>query len=70
VTAVSTPPKLLMAKEVAVLLGVHHRTVLELVREGHLRSIRFGSEGWHRFDPREVERFIQSFNREEGENDP
>ncbi len=50
--------RLLRAKEVAAILGVNPPRVHALVRNGQLRSIRIGDEGWHRFDPRDVERLI------------
>jgi excisionase family DNA binding protein len=57
-------PRLISAKEVARILGVSTKRVRELVRDGQLRSVRLGSEGWHRFDPREVERLIAGEPRE------
>jgi excisionase family DNA binding protein len=56
----TAPLRLLRAKEVAEMLGCSPSRVRELVREGQLRSIRLGEEGWHRFDPREVERLLEN----------
>jgi excisionase family DNA binding protein len=55
--------RLLSAKEVAAILNTSDKRVRELVRDGQLRSIRLGEEGWHRFDPREIERFLAGEER-------
>lgn len=55
----TAPLHLLRAKEVAAMLGCSAGRVRELVRAGELRSIRLGDEGWHRFDPRDVERLFE-----------
>jgi excisionase family DNA binding protein len=52
------PARLLSAKEVAATLGVRPHRVRELVRDGQLRSIRLSEAGNHRFDPRDIERFL------------
>jgi Helix-turn-helix domain len=54
---------MLRLKEVAELLRCHPNVVMGLVKSGQLRSVRFAGEpggrgGWHRFDPREIERFM------------
>ena len=54
----ATLPPLLSAKEVAALIGVRPARVRELVAAGEMRSIRLSEGGRHRFDPREVERFL------------
>jgi excisionase family DNA binding protein len=54
----TAPPRLLRVKEVAEILGCSEVYVRQLARDGKLRSIRFSREGFHRFDPRELERFI------------
>lgn len=56
----TAPLRLLRAREVAEILGCSPSRVRELVREGQLRSIRLGAEGWHRFDPRDVERLLET----------
>jgi excisionase family DNA binding protein len=56
--APTAPPRLLLIKEVAEILGTKPVYVRQLVREGKLRSVRLSPEGFHRFDPRELERFI------------
>jgi excisionase family DNA binding protein len=62
--AIGTEPlRLISAKEVAAILNTSPTRVRTLVRDGHLRSIRLGEEGWHRFDPREVERFLAGEER-------
>jgi excisionase family DNA binding protein len=41
------------------MLGVHRNTVLNLAREGRLRSVQFRTRGEHHFDRDEVERLIR-----------
>ena len=57
-STVAAPTRLLSVREVASILGVRPARVRELVRDGELRSIRFGRQGYHRFDPRDVERLV------------
>jgi excisionase family DNA binding protein len=57
-TAQTALPRLLRTKEVAEILGVDPVYVRQLVHEGKLRSIQLKGQGYHRFDPRELERFI------------
>jgi excisionase family DNA binding protein len=54
----SAPPALLSVKDVARILGTSDVRVRRLVRDGRLRSVRLSAEGYHRFDPREIDRFI------------
>lgn len=54
----TAPPRLLLVKEVAAILGTSEVYVRQLAREGKLPSVRLSEEGFHRFDPRELERFI------------
>jgi excisionase family DNA binding protein len=62
-TATDTPLlRLLRVKDVAAILGTSDVRVRQLVRDGKLRSVRLSAEGFHRFDPREVERFIAGEN--------
>lgn len=51
-------PRLYTLTQVSRMLGLHRTTVLELVAEGRLRSVRFGPRGWHRFAVEDVERLI------------
>lgn len=57
-TTTTAPGPLLTVRHVAAMLGVRPARVRELVRDGELRSIRLGAHGYHRFDRREVERFL------------
>jgi excisionase family DNA binding protein len=56
--AITAPPRLLRAKEVADILGVDPSRVRELVASGDLPSVRLGEHGWHRFRLEDVERLI------------
>jgi excisionase family DNA binding protein len=61
--AITAPPRLLRAKEVADILGVTPDRVRELVASGDLPSVRFGEHGWHRFRLEDVERLIAGLTR-------
>lgn len=49
--------RLLDAKEVAVLLHCHYRTVYQMRRRGQLPAIPLG--GVWRFDPKDINEFIE-----------
>ena len=51
--------RLYRVSEVARLLGVSPARVRELVASGELRSVRLGTQGWHRVPADEVERLIR-----------
>jgi excisionase family DNA binding protein len=55
--------RLLTVKEVAAILGTSEVYVRQLAREGKLRSVRLSPEGYHRFAPQELERFIADQGR-------
>lgn len=55
----ATDPRLYRASEVARLLGISAERVRELVVSGELKSVRLGSNGWHRFRAEDVERLIR-----------
>jgi excisionase family DNA binding protein len=44
------------AKELAVILGFHYRTVVAKARQGLIPFMRAGKKGRKRFDPDEVKR--------------
>jgi excisionase family DNA binding protein len=50
--------RLVLASEVASMLGVGLPYVRQLVREGKLEAVRIGGTGWHRFRVEDVERLI------------
>ncbi len=51
-------PRLFTVSECAELLGVHPCSVRELIRDGRIRSVRFGPHGWHRIPSEELERLL------------
>jgi excisionase family DNA binding protein len=59
----TAPARLLTVKEVAAILGTSEVYIRQLAREGRLRSVRLSPEGFHRFAPRELERFIADHGR-------
>lgn len=63
-TTSTAPAPLLKVRDVAAMLGVRPARVRELVRDEELRSIRLGAQGYHRFDRRDVERFLAGEERQ------
>lgn len=53
-------PHYVSAKELAVILGRHYRTVVKDAREGLLPFIKVGKAGRKRYDPEEVKRQLGS----------
>ena len=51
-------PRLLSAREVALMLAVDPKRVRQLVAAGDLKSVRLGGSGYHRFRVEDVEALI------------
>ena len=51
--------RLLRLSEVAQILGTSRNSVRQLIADGELRTVRFGSAGWHRIRREDVEAFIR-----------
>jgi excisionase family DNA binding protein len=56
--AAMASPRLLTVSEVAKTLGVHRSSVLDLIHDGQLRSVRFSPNGRHRVPVEAVERLL------------
>jgi excisionase family DNA binding protein len=61
--ATETSARLMLASEVARMLGVRTETVRQLVATRELPSVRLGEQGWHRFRREDVERLIAGERR-------
>jgi excisionase family DNA binding protein len=66
----ATLPRLYRASEVAAILGISPDRVRELVAEGKLPSVRFGSAGWHRIPAEAVDASSRARTRRETSNGP
>jgi hypothetical protein len=64
--AITAPPRLLRAKEVADILGAAPDRVRALVASGDLPSVRLSEHGWHRFRLEDVERLISGEGKSPG----
>ena len=59
-TTTALTPRLFTVSECAEVLGLHRASVLELIHDGRLRSVRFGPNGWHRVPIEEVDRLLST----------